>query len=87
MAASQKDRLTPAALAAEVEGRMTLPQKVSFLVLSTDHAYENVNSGIPSLCIPPLTMTDGPNGIAFNATGVTQLPASIGLAGPASIPQ
>ncbi len=80
VAASKERRQTPTALAAAVEGRMTLTQKVSFLVLSTDHAYENVNSGIPSLCIPPLTMTDGPNGIAFNATGVTQLPASIGLA-------
>jgi beta-glucosidase len=68
------------ALAVEVEARMTLVQKVSFLVLSTDGAYENVNGGVPSLCIPPLTMTDGPNGIAFNAAGVTQLPASIGLA-------
>jgi beta-glucosidase len=78
--ASRDGSQTPAALAAEVEGRMTLVQKVSFLVLSTDGAYENVNGGVPSLCIPPLTMTDGPNGIAFNATGVTQLPASIGLA-------
>ncbi len=59
---------------------MTLQQKISFVVLASDPPYENVNSGIPSLCIPPLTLTDGPNGIAGGATGVTQLPAAIGLA-------
>jgi beta-glucosidase len=80
VAASRAHTLSPAALAAEVEERMTLREKISFVMLSSDGPYENVNHGIPSLCIPPLTLTDGPNGIAGGATGVTQLPAAIGLA-------
>ena len=71
---------TAASLAAEVLARMTLAQKASFVVLRTVPPLENTNLGIPALCIPPLTMTDGPNGIAYNMTGVTQLPAAIGVA-------
>ena len=80
VAASRAHTKSPAALAAEVVKRMTLQEKISFVVLASDPPYENVNSGIPSLCIPALTLTDGPNGIAGGATGVTQLPAAIGLA-------
>ncbi len=80
VAASRDHTKSPAALAVEVVKKMTLLEKVSFVVLREDPPYENINSGIPSLCIPPLTLTDGPNGIAGGATGVTQLPASIGLA-------
>ncbi len=80
VAASRSHTKSPAALAAEVVKRMTLRQKVDFVVLAEEPPYENINSGIPSLCIPPLTLTDGPNGIAGGATGVTQLPAAIGLA-------
>ena len=71
---------TAASLAAEVLARMTLGQKASFVVLRTVPPLENTNLGIPSLCIPPLTLTDGPNGIAYNMRGVTQLPAAIGVA-------
>jgi beta-glucosidase len=80
VAASRAHSKSPAALAAEVLERMTLQEKISFVVLASEPPYENVNTGIPSLCIPPLTLTDGPNGIAGGATGVTQLPAAIGLA-------
>ncbi len=59
---------------------MTLGQKASFVVLRTVPPLENTNLGLPSLCIPPLTLTDGPNGIAYNMRGVTQLPAAIGVA-------
>ncbi len=59
---------------------MTLPEKASFVILRTRPPIENTNLGIPSLCIPPMTLTDGPNGIAFHMTGVTQLPAAIGVA-------
>ena len=69
-----------ASLAAEILARMTLGQKASFVVLRTDPPVENTNLGIPSLCIPPLTLTDGPNGIAFHMHNVTQLPAAIGVA-------
>jgi beta-glucosidase len=59
---------------------MTVGQKIGFVALAQDSPIENVNRGIPSLCIPPLTLTDGPNGIAYGARGVTQLPAAIGVA-------
>jgi beta-glucosidase len=59
---------------------MTVPQKIGFVALTQHSPIENANQGIPSLCIPPLTLTDGPDGIAYNATGVTQLPAAIGVA-------
>jgi beta-glucosidase len=71
---------TAASLAAEVLARMTLRQKASFVVLRTTPPIENTNFGVPSLCIPPLTLTDGPNGIAYNMHGVTQLPSAIGVA-------
>ena len=71
---------TAASLAAEVLARMTLGQKASFVVLRTAPPLENTNLGIPSMCIPPLTLTDGPNGIAYNMHGVTQLPSAIGVA-------
>jgi beta-glucosidase len=71
---------TAASLAAEVLARMTLGQKASFVVLRTKPPLENTNLGLPSLCVPPLTLTDGPNGIAYHMRGVTQLPAAIGVA-------
>ena len=71
---------TPAALAGEVLSRMTLRQKADFVVLATYPPLENANLGIASLCIPALTLTDGPNGIGDGLTGVTQLPAAIGVA-------
>jgi beta-glucosidase len=59
---------------------MTLEEKASFVILGSHNGIENINTGIPSLCIPPLTLSDGPNGIAFRAPGATQLPASVGIA-------
>jgi beta-glucosidase len=80
VAQSRQGRETPASLAAEVLARMTLRQKASFVVLRTMPPIENTNLGIPSLCLPPMTLTDGPNGVAFHMRGVTQLPAAIGVA-------
>jgi beta-glucosidase len=59
---------------------MTLDEKASFVVLRAANGYENTNTGVPELCLPPLTMQDSPNGIASGDTGVTQLPASLGIA-------
>ncbi|HEV3132635.1 MAG TPA: glycoside hydrolase family 3 N-terminal domain-containing protein, partial [Acidimicrobiales bacterium] len=59
---------------------MTLDQKASFVVLRSQPPLENTNLGIPSLCIPPLTLTDGPNGIGVGMHGVTQPPSAIGVA-------
>jgi beta-glucosidase len=68
------------ALAALVVGRMTLTEKLGELVLSRSGSYENVNRGVARLCIPSLTLQDGPAGLAFGDTGVTQLPAPLGIA-------
>ena len=43
-------------------------------------AYENINAGVPRLCIPALTLQDGPQGVAYGAVGVTQLPSPLGIA-------
>jgi beta-glucosidase len=71
---------SPATLAAEVLARMTVEQKIGFVALTQSSTIESANRGVPSLCIPSLTLTDGPDGIAYGARGVTQLPAAIGVA-------
>lgn len=71
---------SPASLAGQVLSKMTLAQKAGFVVLKTYPPLENSNLAIPSLCIPALTLSDGPNGVANGLTGVTQLPAAIGVA-------
>ena len=42
--------------------------------------YENINAGVPRLCIPALSLQDGPQGVAYSDVGVTQLPAPLGIA-------
>ena len=59
---------------------MTLSEKLGLVNLAAQGGYENRNTGIPRLCIPALTLQDSPNGIAYGATQVTQLPASLGVA-------
>jgi beta-glucosidase len=71
---------SPAQLAALVVSRMTLREKLGEMVLRNSGAYENVNAGVPRLCIPSLTLQDGPSGLAYSDTGVTQLPAPLGVA-------
>ena len=75
MAAGQ----SPAALAELVVGRMTLPEKLGEVVLDTSGSYENVDAGVARLCIPSLTLQDGPWGLAFGDTGVTLLPAPLAI--------
>ena len=70
---------SPAALAGLVLGRMTLHEKLGELVLNTSGSYENVNAGVPRLCIPSLTLQDGPWGLAFGDTGVSLLPAALAV--------
>ena len=67
-------------LANEVIAKMSLKQKASFAILATYPPLENSNIGVPSLCIPPITLTDGPDGVANGLAGVTQFPAAIGVA-------
>jgi len=60
---------------------MTLAEKLHFLILKTRPGrIENINEGIPRLCIPPLTLQDGPAGPSFGARRVTQLPSPLALA-------
>ena len=70
----------PAQLAALVEDRMNVSEKVSELVLYSDGDYENINAGVPRLCIPSLAVQDGPQGLAYGDTNVTQLPSPLGVA-------
>ncbi|MBV8461790.1 MAG: glycoside hydrolase family 3 C-terminal domain-containing protein [Acidimicrobiales bacterium] len=70
----------PSALARLVLDRMTLEEKLGEIVLFSLGPYENVNLGVARLCIPPLTLQDGPQGLAYGDTGVTQLPAPLALA-------
>jgi len=71
---------SPQALAELVVARMTVVEKLGELALSASGRYENRNSGVARLCIPSLTLQDGPAGLAFGDTGVTQLPAPLGIA-------
>jgi beta-glucosidase len=59
---------------------MTLDQKASFVVLATHPPLENRNTGVPSLCIPALSLSDGPSGVAGSLPGVTQFPAPLATA-------
>jgi beta-glucosidase len=63
-----------------VLARMTLTEKLGEIVLVTSQGYENVTAGVARLCIPPLTLQDGPQGLAYRDTHVTQLPAPLALA-------
>jgi beta-glucosidase len=80
VARSRDNRVSPTALANEVLARMTLKQKSSFVVLRRATNGGSTNSGIASLCIPPLSLVDGPNGLADGLFGVTAYPAEIGIA-------
>lgn len=72
--------LSPADLAAQVVARMTLPEKIGEMVLFRKGEYENATAGVPRLCIPALTLEDGPQGLAFAGIPTTQLPSPLGLA-------
>ncbi|MGC2485860.1 MAG: glycoside hydrolase family 3 C-terminal domain-containing protein [Acidimicrobiales bacterium] len=76
---SRRHERTPLQLAQQVVAKMTLNEKARFVTLDDGHDIENFNQGIPSLCIPQLTLSDGPDGLAGLTPHVTQLPAAIGL--------
>lgn len=70
---------SPRELANEVLARMTLREKASYVVLVTRAPLGNTNAAVPRLCLPPLTLSDGPDGLANGLLGVTQWPAEIAL--------
>ncbi len=80
LATAMDHHLPPAALARDVVGRMTLAEKLGEIVLFQSGLIENFDAGVPRLCIPPLHLQDGTQGVAFGATNVTQLPAPLGIA-------
>jgi beta-glucosidase len=71
---------SPSRLASLVLARMTLGEKIGEIVLVAVGPYENVDVGVPRLCIPSLALQDGPDGVAAGARNVTQLPSPLGLA-------
>ena len=79
VSASLQHNGNPLVLAKEVVSKMTLAEKASFVVLAAYGPLENRNSGIARLCIPPISLSDGPNGIANGVLGVTQFPAALAV--------
>ena len=77
---SEQASLTPSELAAQVVAHMNLAEKLSMVSLAVSGGYQNATARISALCIPALTLQDGPDGLANNTKGVTQLPSSIGIA-------
>lgn len=71
---------SPVALARQVVARMTLAEQLDLVVIRTTAHYENLIPAIPKLCIPAFTLQGAADGIADHATGVTQLPAALGVA-------
>ncbi|HWG01251.1 MAG TPA: glycoside hydrolase family 3 C-terminal domain-containing protein [Trebonia sp.] len=60
---------------------MTLDDKISMVEgHGSSNPYVFYTPAIPSLCIPAVGLEDGPAGVADGLTGVTQLPAGVGLA-------
>lgn len=73
---------SPTQRASEVLAQMTLPEKIGMLNLAgSPDGYENVTTAVPRLCVPRLTLQDGPAGVTAGPPGTkTQLPAPIDLA-------
>lgn len=66
---------------AEVMDHMTLSDEITLVEgQGTNKPYVFYMAGIPRLCIPPMGLEDGPNGVGDGLTGVTQLPAGVSLA-------
>ena len=67
----------------EVIDNMTLADEITLVEgdgTAPPNPYVFYMPGIPSVCIPYLGEEDGPAGVADQMTGVTQLPAGVGLA-------
>jgi beta-glucosidase len=60
---------------------MTLANKITMVEgQGTSQPYVFYMAAQPSLCIPAMSLEDGPNGVGDGLTGVTQLPAGVALA-------
>ncbi len=72
---------------AQLLGAMSLSQRIGMVNLNVGPGYENVTPAIPGLCLPAMTLQDGPGGVTAgvgagpNGSGTaTQLPAPVDLA-------
>ena len=63
----------------QVLAQMTLDQKIT-LVHGAGGSYVGNTPAIPALCIPALSLEDGPAGVGDGMNGVTQLPAPVAAA-------
>ncbi len=61
--------------------KMTVADEIRMIVGNNSmQPYAGNIAGNPALCIPPLTLEDGPNGVGDGLTGVTNLPSGASLA-------
>src|SRR3974390_3062443 len=70
---------SPTVLASEVLAQMSWPEKAAAIALSTPKPIENATAAVPTLCIPSLTLNDGPSGISTVAAPVSALPSPLAL--------
>ena len=63
----------------QVLGQMTIGQKIT-LVHGAGGSYVGNTPAIPALCIPALTLEDGPAGVGDGMNNVMQLPAPVAAA-------
>ena len=78
--AQARHGVAPTLLAHEVAARLTLAQMVTLVSLHNGDGIENMTTPIAGLCLPALTLSDGPVGVAGRVTGVTQFPSALDLA-------
>ncbi|HEX6523470.1 MAG TPA: glycoside hydrolase family 3 C-terminal domain-containing protein [Streptosporangiaceae bacterium] len=68
----------------ELLGQMTLDDKIAMVdgigISEGTTGYVGHIAANPRLCVPGLNLEDGPQGVADNVPGVTQLPAPVALA-------
>ncbi len=67
-------------MAQQVVQQMTPSELANFVVLHAASGVENFNVGVPRLCIPSLTLVDGPSGVGNSTLGVTQFPSELAVA-------
>ncbi|WP_329369510.1 glycoside hydrolase family 3 C-terminal domain-containing protein [Streptomyces sp. NBC_00669] len=65
---------------AQVLAQMTTAQKVALATGTGGSSYVGFTPAIPALCIPAMTLEDGPAGVADGMNDVTQLPAPVSVA-------